>query len=259
MEDEGRDHFQRGRQVPQRGWERWKEGGQRLRRKHDSSWPGVEHVSELRDIKEDPVSTEHTLVPHNCSRVIEKNSLGPKLIACIFKKGFPEPEVLLCSHSVKLLSWGFRTCDQQCVVYILLQRSRCPAKAVPSFELAGKRNWISPFLNDLPFGILGSPWNGRVEDNIKGKPSFVFPLDFSAVSFDCFIISKKNSPKVSSLVCFCWNSWPFLSFYKFNFGAGGVKQPWATSKWPVSPVLHTIWGGEGVIPAESVLAVNWPF
>lgn len=69
--------------------------------------------------------------------------------------------------------------------------------------MGGKRSWILLFLSELPFEILGTPQNGHVEDNIKGKPGLVFPVDFSDVSFDGLMISKKNSLKVSSSVSFC--------------------------------------------------------
>jgi len=49
------------------------------------------------------------------------------------------------------------------------------------------------FLNDLPFESPGTRQNSHVEDNIKGKPSFLFPFDFSEVSFDDLMIFKKNS------------------------------------------------------------------
>lgn len=201
----------------------------------------------------------HTPVPQNCNRVTKKSSLGLKLIARIYKtRSLPEPEVLLCQHSAKLLSWDICTFAQHCDLYTPLQGRRCPAKAGPSFEMGGKRSWILLFLSELPFEILGTPQNGHIGDNIKGKPSLVFPVDFSEVSFDGLTISKKNSLEVSFSVSFCWKSWPFLICYKFSFGTGSVKQQWVMTKCLVSPMPHTMWE-EGVIPTKSVLAVNWPF
>lgn len=111
-----------------------------------------------------------------------------------------------------------------------------------SFEVGGKKSWILLFLNDLPFKNLGTPQNAHLENNVKGKPGFVFAVDFSEVSFDDLMISKKNSLKVSSSICFCWKSWPFLICYKFSFWTGSVKQQWVMAKWLVSPMPHNILG-----------------
>lgn len=124
------------------------------------------------------------------------------------------------------------------------QKDRCryPAKMASILWGGREEDLILLFLNDLPFKNLGTPQNAHLENNVKGKTGFVFDVDFSEVSFDDLMISKKNSLKVSSSICFCWKSWPFLICYKFSFWTGSVKQQWVMAKWLVSPMPHNILG-----------------